>query len=351
MGERCCAPRSARDARELPILQAYFDGACPIAAARRRRLRAGLDRSRRRPRRAPRRDGGPPRAGLSGERGAGLPPRRARLARRRRRASATSTRCSTPSGSTCSATPRRSCRPGPRPRACRSACRWWAGPSTRCGCSRWPRRSSAAAAASRRRRTGAMSEPPSALHRQLSRQDLVVYGLLFIGPLAPVGVFGVLDARANGAAALVYLVATVAMAFTAWSYAEMSRVVPHAGSVFAYATAGLGAAAGFFAGWLAHARLPADPGRGLSVLGHRAARAGSRGAGLGLHRGRLRGDDRPQPGRRGDCGARRAGGARRRTGCPGGLPGGGHDRRSPSTGRRGPGRLRWWASPPSTAPR
>jgi amino acid transporter len=41
------------------------------------------------------------------------------------------------------------------------------------------------------------------------------------------------------------------MAFTAWSYAEMSRVVPHAGSVFAYATAGLGGAAGFFAGWLA----------------------------------------------------------------------------------------------------
>jgi amino acid transporter len=92
---------------------------------------------------------------------------------------------------------------------------------------------------------------PSALHRRLSLRDLVVYGLLFIGPLAPVGVFGVLDARADGAVALVYLVATVAMAFTAWSYAEMSRVVPHAGSVFAYATAGLGGTAGFFAGWLA----------------------------------------------------------------------------------------------------
>jgi amino acid transporter len=91
----------------------------------------------------------------------------------------------------------------------------------------------------------------ASLRRQLSRQDLIVYGLLFIGPLAPVGVFGVLDARANGATALVYLVATIAMAFTAWSYAEMSRVVPHAGSVFAYATAGLGGAAGFFAGWLA----------------------------------------------------------------------------------------------------
>ena len=49
------------------------------------------------------------------------------------------------------------------------------------------------------------------LRRSLSRRDLIVYGLLFIGPLAPVGVFGVLDARTNGAVALVYVVATIAM--------------------------------------------------------------------------------------------------------------------------------------------
>jgi amino acid transporter len=89
------------------------------------------------------------------------------------------------------------------------------------------------------------------LQRRLSRRDLLVYGLLFIGPLAPVGVFGVLDARTSGAVALVYIAATVAMGFTAWSYAEMSRVVPAAGSVFAYATRALGPTAGFFAGWLA----------------------------------------------------------------------------------------------------
>jgi amino acid transporter len=89
------------------------------------------------------------------------------------------------------------------------------------------------------------------LQRRLSLRDLLVYGLLFIGPLAPVGVYGVLDAQVEGAVALVYVVATIAMGFTAWSYAEMSRVVPHAGSVFAYATAGLGAVPGFFAGWLA----------------------------------------------------------------------------------------------------
>ena len=89
------------------------------------------------------------------------------------------------------------------------------------------------------------------LRRALTVRDLIVYGLLFIGPLAPVGVFGVLDAATGGAAALVYVAATIAMAFTAWSYAEMSRVVPHAGSVFAYASEGLGDAAGFAAGWLA----------------------------------------------------------------------------------------------------
>ena len=88
----------------------------------------------------------------------------------------------------------------------------------------------------------------SGLTRRLTRRDLVVYGLLFIGPLAPVGVYGVLDARTDGAVALVYVVATVAMAFTAWSYAVMSRAVPHAGSVFAYASRGLGSTAGFFAG-------------------------------------------------------------------------------------------------------
>ncbi|MGV9455654.1 APC family permease [Streptomyces sp. NPDC003635] len=89
------------------------------------------------------------------------------------------------------------------------------------------------------------------LRRTLGFRDLVVYGLLFIAPMAPVGVFGTLDARSHGAVALVYVVATVAMAFTAFSYAQMVRVVPQAGSVFAYARAGLGPRAGFVAGWMA----------------------------------------------------------------------------------------------------
>ncbi|MGR8008537.1 APC family permease [Streptomyces hypolithicus] len=89
------------------------------------------------------------------------------------------------------------------------------------------------------------------LRRSLGFRDLVVYGLLFIAPMAPVGVFGTLDAKSHGAVALVYVVATGAMAFTAFSYAQMVRVVPQAGSVFAYARKALGEGPGFIAGWMA----------------------------------------------------------------------------------------------------
>ncbi|MFD4691459.1 APC family permease [Streptomyces sp. NBC_00683] len=89
------------------------------------------------------------------------------------------------------------------------------------------------------------------LRRTLGFRDLVVYGLLFIAPMAPVGVFGTLDAKSDGAVALVYVVATVVMAFTAFSYAQMVRVAPLAGSVFAYARKGLGEGPGFIAGWMA----------------------------------------------------------------------------------------------------
>ncbi|MFF3270018.1 APC family permease [Streptomyces chrestomyceticus] len=100
--------------------------------------------------------------------------------------------------------------------------------------------------------SGASAAPDGGgLRRTLSFRDLVVYGLLFIAPMAPVGIFGTLQAKSHGAIAAVYVVATVAMAFTAYSYAQMVRVAPQAGSVFTYARAGLGDGAGFVAGWMA----------------------------------------------------------------------------------------------------
>ncbi|MFD3719712.1 APC family permease [Streptomyces sp. NPDC058674] len=99
--------------------------------------------------------------------------------------------------------------------------------------------------------TDSSKAAPAALRRSLGFRDLVVYGLLFIAPMAPVGVFGTLDAASHGAVALVYLVATLAMALTAYSYAQMVRVAPQAGSVFTYARKGLGEGPGLIAGWMA----------------------------------------------------------------------------------------------------
>ncbi|GAB2803015.1 APC family permease [Streptomyces daliensis] len=97
----------------------------------------------------------------------------------------------------------------------------------------------------------AVATAADGLKRTLTLRDLIVYGLLFIAPMAPVGVFGALDAKSHGVVPLVYVVATVAMAFTAYSYTRMVRAVPQAGSVYAYARTGLGEGAGFVAGWMA----------------------------------------------------------------------------------------------------
>jgi len=88
------------------------------------------------------------------------------------------------------------------------------------------------------------------LHRSLSTRDLVIYGLMFVAPVAPFSLFGIIWAGAGGMVPLVYLVAFVSMIFTATSYATMSRAFPSAGSVYTYVQQGLGDFAGFIAGWL-----------------------------------------------------------------------------------------------------
>ncbi|WP_216358645.1 APC family permease [Gilliamella apicola] len=88
------------------------------------------------------------------------------------------------------------------------------------------------------------------LSKNMRFRDMVILGLLFIGPAAPVGLFGVLDAISDGAIALVYIVATLVMAFTAYSYARMANALPHAGAVYAYCSLGIHPNAGFLVGWL-----------------------------------------------------------------------------------------------------
>jgi amino acid transporter len=88
------------------------------------------------------------------------------------------------------------------------------------------------------------------LHRALTTKDLVIYGLIFMVPIAPYAVFGFVYNDSKGMVPLAYLVGLIGMLFTALSYAAMSRAFPLAGSVYTYAQRGLHEIAGFFSGWL-----------------------------------------------------------------------------------------------------
>lgn len=87
------------------------------------------------------------------------------------------------------------------------------------------------------------------LKRTMTLTDIVVYGLIFMVPLAPVGVFGVIFNYSHGMTALVYLVAGIAMVFSALSYKEMAKRFPVAGSVYSYVRLGTNKFIGFLAGW------------------------------------------------------------------------------------------------------
>ena len=106
-----------------------------------------------------------------------------------------------------------------------------------------------------------MSERPNAesierygykqeLHRSLSFTDLLVYGLVFMVPIAPFGIFGSVFQGSGGMVALAYAIGMVAMMFTALSYSQMSQAFPMAGSVYTYAGRGIAAPVGFLSGWM-----------------------------------------------------------------------------------------------------
>jgi amino acid transporter len=85
--------------------------------------------------------------------------------------------------------------------------------------------------------------------RVLSLRDLVIFGIAFVGPTAPYSMFGIGAVKSAGHLPLVYLIAMIAMSFTAISYGRMAAAFPEAGSTYAYASRALHPAAGFLAGW------------------------------------------------------------------------------------------------------
>ena len=137
------------------------------------------------------------------------------------------------------------------------------------------------------------------LSRSLSLGDVVIHGLIYMVPIAPISVFGVVYNLSVGAAAAVYVITAIVMTFSALSYREMALQFPVAGSVYSYVRLGTSTFLGFISGWailldylllpallcvFASARhgLPGHLRAGLG-LGHRLRR----GNGPHQHHGRL----------------------------------------------------------------
>ncbi len=87
------------------------------------------------------------------------------------------------------------------------------------------------------------------VRRVLTRWDLILFGLVILSPTAPYPVYGIIQSVSHGQAALSYVIAMVAMLFTAGSYARMASVYPSAGSTYTYVQRSFTPLVGFLAGW------------------------------------------------------------------------------------------------------
>lgn len=89
----------------------------------------------------------------------------------------------------------------------------------------------------------------ASLKVSLTTKDLLIYGITFMIPVAPLAFYGSFLQPANGMVALAYLIGMIAMLFTGFSYATMSARYPFSGSVYTYVQQGTNRGLGFIGGW------------------------------------------------------------------------------------------------------
>ncbi len=94
-----------------------------------------------------------------------------------------------------------------------------------------------------------MSDAMAKLNRTLTLKAVVLFGLAYMTPLIVLGTFGVVASTTNGAVPTAYIITTIAMIFTAYSYGIMSRAYPVAGSAYTYVRKSIDSRLGFMVGW------------------------------------------------------------------------------------------------------
>ncbi|MBF3524000.1 APC family permease [Burkholderia pseudomallei] len=93
------------------------------------------------------------------------------------------------------------------------------------------------------------AEESAHLKRTLGLPSVLLFGLAYMTPLIVYGTYGVLAKASGDTVALAYLIALVAIVFTALSYGKLARLYPVAGSGYTYTRKTFNAHLGFMIGW------------------------------------------------------------------------------------------------------
>lgn len=99
-------------------------------------------------------------------------------------------------------------------------------------------------------KTQAGLEQTPSLRRSLKLWHVVVLGLGYLTPMTVFDTYGIVTEETHGHVPTAYLLALVAMLFTAASYGKMVKVFPVAGSAYSYARKTINPHIGFLVGWV-----------------------------------------------------------------------------------------------------
>lgn len=87
------------------------------------------------------------------------------------------------------------------------------------------------------------------LKQSLSLYQVIMFGLAYMAPMIVFGTYGTLYETTNGFVPYAYLFAMIAMLFTAYSYGQMAKAFPSAGSAYTFVSKSLHPSLGFMVGW------------------------------------------------------------------------------------------------------
>ncbi|MFS0783062.1 APC family permease [Bacillus sp. 1P06AnD] len=94
-----------------------------------------------------------------------------------------------------------------------------------------------------------MKKEKESLERSVTLVPLVLFGLAYMAPMIVFGTYGVLAETTKGVVPTAYIIALIAMLFTANSYGKMVKAFPVSGSAYTYTRKSISSHLGFMVGW------------------------------------------------------------------------------------------------------